>query len=118
MKTKIQQPNFDWSRLPLEMFRGPNLSFPVSMEILVAPSFDATVLTAVNSFVDDFTGHPILDAEYDSFQTVILDSTTDPEGNIHKLKPNNFGLRMKYICEAEKVVFLTVGPPENLITRH
>jgi hypothetical protein len=119
LKTKIHPPKkFDWSGLSIEMFRGPSLSFPISMEILIAPSFNSTVLSAVNAFVEDFSGHPILDAEDDSFETSMIDFATEPDGTIHELDQNSFGLRMTYICEAEKVVLLTLGKPKNLITWH
>ena len=115
---KIPPARFDWSKLPLALFRGPGLSFPVSMSILIAPSFNTLVINAANCFVQDFTGHKILDADNDSFPIEIMESTTEPDGTIHKLRENSFGLRMKYICEAEKTVVLTLGYDKRLITWH
>lgn len=109
-KKRIRQPQrFDWSMLEIEMFRGPNLSFPTSMDIVVAPSFNLRVLSAASAFIEDFTGHSLLDEEGDSFEMSTVESIIDMDGTAHILDENSFGLHMKYMCGTEKLLLLPLG---------
>lgn len=111
MKTKIAQPpSFDWSTLPVELFRGPGLSFPIGMNLLVSPAFNATVLNATTSFVRDYTGHPLLDAEEDSFPILLTTSIVNRADNkTIKLNSNTLVFQMNFICGSERLVVFTLG---------
>jgi len=44
-------PRFDWMTLDPEEWRGPDLTFPLSAELVVVPEFNELVIAATKSFM-------------------------------------------------------------------
>ena len=121
MRVKIAQPQlpvFDWSSVDPESFRGPGLSFPTSIELIVAPSFNERVMGAMASFRTYYGNRFLLDPEGDGFQTQIRNHITSHLGKIEHLGESDLAIRMKFICNYRRVVIITIGTPEDLIVRH
>lgn len=41
---------FDWSTLNWELFRGKDLTFPISATVMIVPEFDDLVIAAMDTF--------------------------------------------------------------------
>lgn len=118
-KPKIIQaelPKFNWSAVSPESFRGPGLSFPISVELVMAPTFNVKVLGAAQSFLRYFEGS-ILDPEDDGFE-VNLANTVKYGDTLHTLHEADLCLKMTFICGYTRMLILTVGSPTDLTTRH
>jgi len=110
-------PKFAWENIDPEFFRGPELSFPTSIDILMAKAFNTLVISATDSFEEYFMGS-YLDPECEGFTPVILDQITDAGGFTRVLGEGDLGLRMHYMCGTTKILILNLDHPENVGTRH
>jgi len=108
---------YDWTHLDPELFRGPELSFPIKIDLLMAPMFNATVISAVDSFEQHFLGS-YLDPEYEGFLPIIMDQIADIDGFTRTLTERDLGLRMHYICGTIRVLLLSLGQSEDTETIH
>ena len=114
-----QLPTFDWSKIDIESFRGPGLSFPLEIELVVAPSFGERVIGAMASFRKYYGGYQLLDPEEDGFQTRIESSIWNTANNRKEaLETNDLAIRMRFICDYQRVVIIALGTEEDLTVFH
>jgi hypothetical protein len=113
IKTSIKGPklpSFNWTTIDPEVFRGPNLSFPIKTTLIIAPSFNLTVLGAMTSFQKYFKGSNILDADNEGFPVKIRDQVIDADTEeATVLTENDLAIRMNFICKYERIVVLSLG---------
>ncbi len=121
-KAKIIQPifpTFDWSKINIESFRGPDLTFPSTIHLVVAPSFNEYVIGAMASFREYYGKSWVLDPEEDGFQTHIKQYISNNENNEKQiLSENDLAIVMKFIDNYERILIITMGNTDDLITRH
>jgi hypothetical protein len=92
------------------------MSFPITTELILAPSFNEDVLGAMTSFVDYFEGS-YLDPENDGFKPILMDSMYNGETLI-PISSKDLGLRMHYICGHIKTLVITLVRPSDMVTKH
>lgn len=106
---------FDWKTLNPEIFRGPDLTFPVAATVVLAPEFDEKVISAMDTF-PDYGLVPL-----DTIDVYILnpwERGEDGEEPFNTMDGSDLGLRLKYIegnC-MEYVLRLRTDPPPELNT--
>ena len=91
--TKAKNFQFDWRTLPFEQWRGPGLSFPIAVDLIMVPEFDELVIAAVDTFPKyDLVPH-------DAVSVLVLhewERGEDGEAPFNDLGPSDLGLRLHY----------------------
>ena len=118
MKIRKDPPRFDWGKIDPETYRGPSLSFPIKVELVMGPAFDEKVIDASRDFSRYYAGSELLDAESDGFNPQIQTTMEDDDGDTVELEANDLGIRLHYICGGTKVIILSINKLEDLETRH
>ncbi len=120
VKTRIRQlPAFDWNTVPLDLFRGNDLTFPTSITLYIAPGFNATVLSGVNSFHKQLTGNYYIDHEADGFEVKITEFAPKMgDEELKRLEDDEIGILMTYIDGDQKFTALALARSEDLRTLH
>ena len=62
----IEDPEYDWEDIDIELFRGPGLSYPISIQVMLSPSFTLEAMSAAKGFGRYFQGS-IIDTDVEGF---------------------------------------------------
>lgn len=109
-------PRFNWHNIDTEIFRGAGLSFPVSIEIIMAPNYDMSVFYACQDFLKDLAVKWVDDVFNDT--TIFVREYVAMKNDTIKLSSSELAMRLTYIDGSKDGLLFQLKVTSQMATRH